>query len=70
MIHCKHEDCKYRGLLSENISYCNYIGHMHQSRHCDPATCDKYVPKIETCSGQNPGSEKESSDSDGGNREE
>jgi hypothetical protein len=45
MIRCIHEDCKYRGLLGENIDYCNYIGHAKRARRCDPAICDKYLPK-------------------------
>lgn len=53
MIRCKHDDCKYKGQLGENISYCNYIGHMHRSRGCDPASCDKYMPKTETGNVQN-----------------
>lgn len=47
MIRCIHEDCKYRGLLSENIEYCNYIGHAKSARRCDPAVCDKYLSKQE-----------------------
>ncbi|QOX63692.1 hypothetical protein FRZ06_10180 [Anoxybacterium hadale] len=48
MIRCIHEDCKYRGLLGENIDYCNYIGHAKRARRCDPAVCDKYLSKLET----------------------
>ena len=47
MVRCIHEDCRYRGLLSENIEYCNYIGHAKSARRCDPAVCDKYLSKLE-----------------------
>jgi hypothetical protein len=49
MIRCIHVDCRYRGLLGENIDYCNYIGHAKRARRCDPVACDcdKYLPKLE-----------------------
>lgn len=42
---CTHGDCMYQGRLGENIEYCNYIGLAGNSRRCDPAECDKYIPK-------------------------
>ena len=39
---CKHKDCEYRGCLSTNTEYCDYISHVGLSRNCDPENCNKY----------------------------
>lgn len=40
--HCKHEDCIYRRLISNDVPICFYAVIMCELRRCKISECDKY----------------------------
>ncbi len=45
-MHCKKYDCRYKSVLSGNISICYYCGITGTPRGCHPSECDKYEKQV------------------------